>query len=324
MAENTIPGCFKYGCIGCLTLIALFAGLVFVAGAVQFSVDSEDPMPEQRQLSQDLPPSVGDTLLSDRPEGSTVLPLPQTPEFENAKGGTILLDLAMAEVFIEPGPADEPIRVDADFDAGRFDLVESFSEDEDGTWLYKLSFKPRKSLWSFFGNNKATDNRIELTIPRDRLVELVGEIGMGESESNLGGLWLRRVDLEYGMGDHFMEFREPLPYPMNSLRIDGSMGNVELRGIGNSSPREVSVEHSMGDLLIDLDGHWRNDAQIKGSLSMGQIRVWVPDEVRVDADADVSMGEVRVDTFDDSGLPDDTPLLSIDVDGSMGSVVIER
>ncbi len=85
-------------------------------------------------------------------------------------------------------------------------------------------------------------------IPRGRPIDLKGSIRMGESKTDLGGLWVRNVDLRYKAGDHFIEFREPLPFPMDRFKIEGSMGGLEIRGLGQASPSTVEVKQGMGEL----------------------------------------------------------------------------
>ena len=47
--------CFKYGCFGCLSLVAVAFGLLFLLSAIQMSNGSE-PTFEEKQTEQSLPP----------------------------------------------------------------------------------------------------------------------------------------------------------------------------------------------------------------------------------------------------------------------------
>lgn len=328
--ESRLPGCFKFGCFGCLALVALFVGLILLVGAIQVTFEPEDPSPVERQTTHDLPeppdlPLGGDPG-EDRPEVGEVLPLPEDIDLGGApRGGTLVLDLRMGEFILRPGPADEPIRIDADYDENSFELVENFSDGEDG-WRYEVSFGGKGGFFGLLmrGGGEGSRNRVEITIPRGHPVEIIGEIGMGESESDLGGLWVRRVDLQYGAGDHFLEFREPLPVPMEEFLVDSSMGSFEVSGLGEASPRRVQVDHGMGELLVDLKGTWRQDSEIDVDFSMGACRLWLPKNARIDIDrANVSMGEKRMSLPDESELPPDAPLLTLRLSGSMGELRVE-
>ncbi len=324
------PGCFKFGCFGCLALFALFVGLLLLAGAIQLSMGDQEPHPEERQTFRELPPAPEmperPAYAGDQPEMPDVLPLPESVEApEISAAGTIVLDLRLGRFNIRPGPADQPIRVDADYDSNAFNLEEKYTENDDGTWVYEVKFGGKGGLLgALFRGGGENRNRIEITIPRGHPVDVVGKIGMGESETDLGGLWVRRVELDYGAGDHFLEFREPLPFPMDDFLVDSSMGSLEVRTLGEASPRTVTVEHGMGELLVDLEGPWRRDAEIDVSFNMGECRLWLPRTARVDiARASVGLGEKRIARQDESSLPADAPVLTLNPSGSMGELTVE-
>ncbi len=328
--SGQVPGCLKYGCVGCLSVMALGVGGIFLVSAIHLTSDPEDPRPEQQQVERALP--VTSTVRSpatDQPQIGEVLPLPELDEFPDGENppatGRVVLNLKMGDFIIRPGPADQPIRIDADYDAGSFELTEELTEGDDGGWTYEVGFGSKRGMFGLLlsGGRHDIDNRIEITIPRGHPIDLVGEVGMGELEADLGGLWVRRVDLELGMGDHFVEFRDPLPYPMDSFRAQASMGNIEIRDLGDASPGSVEVEQSMGSLFIDLKGAWQGDAEVDVEFSMGECRVWLPEDVHVDIErASVGLGETSLDR-PRSDPPEDAPTLTLRLTGSMGEAEVE-
>lgn len=341
MNDEGARGCFKYGCIGCLTLIALVVGLVFLLAMIDLSVDHREPQPETKELSHDLPgrpilpeqplpPEMPLEAQPDAPGVPEILPLaegvaPKLPS--GVASGRVLLDISTAELAIVPGPPGEPIRVEADYDAASFELEEEFTSAEDGGWTYKLSFEPRGGFSGliFRGNDNA-HNRLKLILPSDYPIELRGKIGVGETEADLGGLWLREVDLGFGAGDHFLEFREPLREPMGSLKIKSSVGNVELRSLGNASPESVAVSHRIGELLVDLTGPWQRDAEVGVNFSIGECKVWLPDAARVELDhTSMAIGEVQSDEpRRPEDLPPGAPTLKLRLKGSIGELRVRQ
>jgi len=321
MSEKKNRGCFKYGCIGCLSLTAVLVIGIFAIGLINMASDRQ-PRPEEREFSQALPLPLEAPL----PPGVDAPDLPQTAAapYRGAKPGRLKLDLSAGDFTIVPGPAGEPVRVIADFDSNSFRLEEEFEETED-SWTYKVHFGMRGGWLGALlrGGTNGSKNHVEIIVPRDVLMDIVGEISMGESEIDLGGLWLRTVDLEMGMGEHFLEFGEPLPYPMESLLIESSMGELELREIGNASPTRIQVNHSMGESVIDLEGPWRTNSEIDISFGMGQCNVWLPDSARIDLQRKrVSMGEVSggIDSAANDALPANAPVLTVELSGSMGEL----
>ena len=331
--SGQVPGCLKYGCVGCLSTMALAVGAVFLISAIHLTSDPEDPRPEQRQVERPLPaaptpPADVRSPATDQPQIGEVLPLPELEEFPQGGGeatGRVVLDLKMGEFIIRPGPADEPIRIDADYDAGSFELKEEMTPGDDGSWTYEVGFGSKRGMLGLVlgGGRHDIDNRIEITIPRGHPIELVGEVGMGEFEADLGGLWVRRVDVELGMGDHFVEFSDPLPYPMESFQAEASMGSVEVRSLGDASPGSVDVSHSMGELFVDLQGAWQDDAEVDIDFSMGECRVWLPEDVKVEIErASVGLGESSFDS-PRSEPPADAPTLALRLRGNMGEARVE-
>ncbi len=332
--KSRSKGCFKFGCFGCLAVFALFVGVLLLIGAIQLAMGDQDPNPQTQEASHDLPaapelpvlPELTEFPGGDQPDVPEILPLPEgvePPEIENA--GTIVLDLSMGDFEIRPGPAGEPIKVEADYDINAFKLVEDFTEDADGNWTYEISFNGKGGLLGMlFRGGGNSRNRVEVVIPRNHPVAIVGKIGMGESETDLGGLWVQRLDLEFSAGDHFLEFRDPLLFPMEEFLIDSSMGSVEIRSLGEASPAVVNVRHGMGELLVDLEGEWRTDAEIDIDFSMGECKLWLPRNARVDiASASVGLGEKSIDSRRQDDLPADAPLLTLNLSGSMGELRVE-
>jgi len=98
-----------------------------------------------------------------------------------------------------------------------------------------------------------------------------------------------------------------------------------VRSLGAASPGVVDVKHGMGEVLLDLKGDWRNDAQVRTDFSMGSCRVWLPKGVRVEIErASVSLGERSIDKADYSDLPADAPTIKLRASGSMGELRIEQ
>lgn len=321
------PGCFKYGCIGCLSVIALGFGLVLFLSALQF-VAQTDPEPVERLAEQVLPappapPAEPRAIDPDQPESVDLDPIPEL--VPNQSVGTLVLDFSMGDFNIQPGPAGEPIRVEADFDASKFRLKEEWSQGLEGNWTYEVAFEAKGGFWGLlFGGSGDVRNNVTVTVPRGQPMRIKGSMKMGESKADLGGLWLESYDLDYGMGDHFIEIREPLVAPMQSFTVRGSMGGLEIRNLGNGSPRVVDVEQGMGELFLDLTGPWQNDASVKAEFSMGGCRVLVPENARVDVTGGaVSMGESSINLPDVSALPEDAPRIDLVLGGSMGEVTVE-
>jgi len=318
--KSGVPGCVRFGCLGCLTLLAVGVGLLLMLGAMQMAFKPGEALMEQAEYSHPLPEAVPG-LLNESPEAREILPLPDSVE-PDVRPGRLELDLSLGKFTIKPGPAGQPIKVEADYDRKSFKLVEEFNSSEEGSWTYKVDFGSRHGAFSmFFG--KEANNRVVITIPRDQPLDIVGEIGVGESEVDLSGLWIRDVDLEVGIGEHEFVFREPPPFPMESFQLESSIGELTVRQLGNASPRTVTVKHNIGELFLDLQGAWQGDAEADLSLNIGEFDLRLPDNVRVELEGGkVTLGERRVARRAEENLPQDAPTLTIRATGNIGEINI--
>ena len=329
-------GCLKIGCTGCLTLFALILGLVFLTGALQMAFEPGEPNPATERFVHELPgppeppeppeppgsleaSGVLGVVSEDRAALPEVLPLPGATA---PPRGRVVLDLTVGNFVIQPGPEDQSIHVEADYDQANFELVESF-EEVDGEWIYRLEFGSRKGfLGLLFG--KESDSRIVLTIPKGHPVDILGEIGVGETEADFGGLSLRNLDLDLGVGEHFFEFREPLPEPMDSFFLNSSIGELEVRRLGDASPREVEVQHNIGEMLVDLQGDWQRDAEVELRFNIGDAQVWLPEETRTRVErARINIGDHRVDQPAVEADSEEAPTVTLSVEGNIGEVKVD-
>jgi len=328
---SRVKGCLKIGCIGCGGIACFFLISAIVVG-IGVAVSNEEPSLEQRELSRsvpgvDLPDGSHRPGFEADPSQATTddirQPLFRAADFGDVEGGIVDLRLSVGEFFVEPGPAGEPIRVEADFNANRYELKETYEPASgDDPWIYKVRFGP-KGFFKWFGIDEGRPPKVKVIIPRDSPFFLTGKITMGESDVELGGLWLTGVDLTTGMGEHAVSFSEPVARPIESFEVDGSMGALSIRDLGNASPRSTDVHLSMGELKVDLEGPWAQDAEVGIRASMGECTIRLPDRVNVDLRrASIGLGERTVRGIRDREPIPGAPTLRLSASHSMGELQI--
>lgn len=331
-------GCFKQGCFGCLGVAALTIFVFIGLAALQSAARNTPPEPVSVEHVHNLGGGAGGAAPSDAlpleaegtlPDGTQlgeVLPLPKTLVAPEPRPGRLVLDIGYGSFELRPGEPGEPLRVEADYDSRSFELEETFTEESDGTWSYDVRFGNKGGfLGLIMGSQGNANNHVIITLPPDHPVDIIGEVGVGEFDADLGGLWIPEIDLEMSAGEQTLRFDEPTREPMERLEVIGSVGELCLETLGNASPREVKVTHSVGDRHLDLRGAWRNDSDIKASFSIGEIRIDMPETARVEVGRqDISLGEVnKWEMKELPDLPEDAPVLKLDVQGSIGSIVLK-
>ena len=108
-----------------------------------------------------------------------------------------------------------------------------------------------------------------------------------------GGLTLDNVNITAAMGEHRIDFREPLAEDLRRLRLNTSMGNVIVENLGNARAEVISATGSMGNLTATLGGDWQPGTETEATFeqSMGELTVRVPSNIRVEADVRSAQGE---------------------------------
>ncbi len=321
-------GCWKIGCIGCAAMVLIPVGLIIVLAGLQVAQRDREPDPQRVETQHRLPGGLtAERLPSDENAESPALnEMSSGLAVVGGNAGTIELDFSMGDLRVVPGPEGSVLRVEGEYDRNKFELEEVFQDDEGSGWSYSLHFDSKGGMLGIMARGGVVegDNRITLYIPKGHEFRLVGTLGLGAAELDLGGLAVADIDLEIGLGDHEIGFREPTSIPVEQIVLESSLGGLELREIGNASPRVVDIDHSMGDLIVDLDGTWLRDAKVKVHLGLGGTRILAPRNAHLAVDkSSVALGEVRNDYDAGRALADDAPTVSLSVSGSMGELRID-
>lgn len=266
VSEGRRAGCLKGGCFGLLGCAGLCVLSALVVLALRAAMGVPEARPSSERLERALP-----SLPPEREALGTPLP---------ASAGRVVLAMGIGELEIEAGPPGEPIRVEADYDASQFELVDEFDPGSGDGWEYRVGLD-RAVAW-FRQRLDDEHIRVRIVLPRGVPFALEGQVGIGESRLELGGLWLTDVDLDFATGGHRVGFGEPLPEPLGRLRLRGKVGEMTVERVGNASPRECRITQRIGDVRVDLQGSWRQDSDVAVGLRLGGLEVALPREgVRV-------------------------------------------
>lgn len=291
----------KYGCFGCAGVVVLCVLLLVVLGATAF-FQTQSATVEERRLEQDLPRA--------EPSADFAIPVAE---------GRVVLDLAEAEFEIEPADPGEPLRVEASFDSNSFELVESREDDGEGGWIYRLSFRSTRTfnlgtLRSWFGGNPP---RVHVFLPLDVPMALEGRLQKGPTTMELGKLWLTEIDLDFSRGALLLGVSDPLAAPARSVVINGKMGALVARTLGNTSAQRMEIHGGMGAVVADLRGHWLNDSEIEVTVAMGGGEVRLPQDVTIRGLSD-QFARYNTGPEPDAELP--RPTLDVYVHFDMGNL----
>ncbi len=105
-----------------------------------------------------------------------------------------------------------------------------------------------------------------MTIPRGSPIDLNLQMTMGKSEVDLGGLTLGEVSVTAAMGEHSIDFHEPVVEGLRELRISTSMGKLALENLGNARAESIHASGNMGEVTANLGGAWPAGGTVQPQL----------------------------------------------------------
>ena len=293
---------------------------VMVARNAASNLGDPNPQPINRRISLPLPPG---------PEASSKS---ATGQADRGTPLHLTLDLQEGEFTIQPGAPGSDIEVTGEYAPGLFELTESQGTDSaTGARRATVRFRSKAPMWvrifGGIGNGDGNRPRLTVTIPRGMPLDLDLTTSMGRSEVDLGGLTLREVSVNAAMGEHRVDFHEPVVEGVRELRLSNSMGNLNIENLGNARANTITASGSMGNVIANLGGAWTPgaEANLNFEQSMGELTLRVPSNVRLEADVRESGKEGSSRTAD-VPPPDDpkAPTLRLKVNSSMGETRIVR
>ncbi len=244
-----------------------------------------------------------------------------------ASVGKIRLDLAYGNFTIRPGRPGEGVRVSGTYEPDAFRLEEQYEAQEDGSWEYRVTFGAEGGTWGmlFSGAGNDPQNELTITLPPDLPFDLVGVWGVGALEAELGGLWLRTVELEVKTGTQELSFTTPTQWPLQRLEIEKGIGELEIAQLGNASPQVTRIEQSIGSLQVDLGGSWQIDGEVQIQSRVGELAVDAPDQAQLQlAGTDVWVGENTLDQEAQETAPAiGVPTVSLSAKLSVGELRVD-
>ena len=155
------------------------------------------------------------------------------------------------------------------------------------------------------GDNQRSEWRIRLNDDVPQIIEC--KIGAGETELDLRGMLLERVDVDAGVGEHTI------------ILTDTSLP-------------ELTVDAGVGEVTIDLTGRWTNNLRTEIDGGIGELNLAVPTDVGVQLDVSGGLGSVDVPpgyvqdgrTYTNAAYDQAEYRLDIDVDAGLGSIDVEE
>jgi len=318
--------------IGCFSFVALlvvgFAIAVFYAKSTLADLGDTTPTRVERTIAIQTPPT--GSVPAEAPPAEAPASGTKPAEATGNEPMQLSMELQEGSFDIKPGKPNGRVQVEGQFSEALYELTQQ-TEMQNGTNRTTIRFRSKAPMWARMlagiGNNDNNRPKLTLLIPSSVPIDLSLNVSMGESRIDLGGLTLSDLGLELSMGNHEVDFREPVADGITRLRLNARMGNVRVENLGNARAKSVDASGSMGNLTVDLGGDWRPgaEAELSFTQSMGEVRVNVPTKVRLEADVrDAEGKQQRVGADADETKDPKAPVIKLRVSASMGEGRVTR
>ncbi len=138
-----------------------------------------------------------------------------------------------------------------------------------------------------------TRNEWDLEFPSGIPLEMDVKLGAGEGSLDFTGLQLATLDLDMGAGDFTLRFDEPNEIEMDRLTLDTGASKLEVRHVGNASPKQVTLQGGVGDITLDFTGAWDRSSDVQITTGVGSLTLRLPDDVGVQVETAGGLSHVE-------------------------------
>ncbi len=119
-----------------------------------------------------------------------------------------------------------------------------------------------------------TSTRLFLT--KKLPLALDAEMGFGESELDLSGLWLQDLNLETGANQARVYVRSPNPGSMDKCSISAGVGEFTMEGIGFLNTSKFDFNGGFGMYRLHFGGKLKKNLEANVSVGLGKLSLRIP------------------------------------------------
>jgi hypothetical protein len=132
-------------------------------------------------------------------------------------------------------------------------------------------------------NDVDRDSELEILVPRAAPLELDLDVTWGTIELQGKDLRFDALSIDMTGGELKADFPARSASDLRRITLDLNMGEMDVSGLGNLSWETLDVNGSIGSLTLDLTGELRMERRATIDLEIGEIVVYVPKGIAVEA-----------------------------------------
>jgi hypothetical protein len=139
--------------------------------------------------------------------------------------------------------------------------------------------------------------QLDVQLTPDLPVELELQFGAAEANLDLGGVRVRRLDVQTGASRTRLTIAQPNQETCRSAEFQVGAAQFHATGLGNLRAERLRVQGGVGDVVLDFSGDWAHDLNATVDMGLGSLTLRMPRDVGIRI---VRSG--RLSSFDSEGL----------------------
>jgi hypothetical protein len=176
------------------------------------------------------------------------------------------LEYGAGTLALGPGPSGTLYRTNLRYDARSFKPVVDYADS-----------RLRVGLSGSTGRGRnVRSGELDLRLSPDVPMDLQLKFGAAEAELQLGGIRVRRLDVQTGASKTTLNISEPNLERCQSAQFTVGAARFEASGLGNLNAEQLTVQGGVGEMVLDFTGAWPADLNGKVDMGLGSLTLRVP------------------------------------------------
>lgn len=178
-------------------------------------------------------------------------------------------------------PQDLLYQLESKYDDRSFDLDASYLQEQ-GEGELRVSIEGQNGInLKQLTRDDFGAGSLQLAVSSRMPVQLSMDLGAAEADLELGGLRIRRIELQTGASDTRVTFAEPNPEVAESCSFRAGAASLRAEDLGNSGCKTLAFDGGVGSMELDFSGKWKDDVTATVNVGLGSVNIHVPYDVGV-------------------------------------------
>lgn len=240
------------------------------------------------------------------------------------------VEFAAGEMSLHPASSGDLYDVELVYDGEAFEPLREWRRDGEVGFLKVGIDADHLNLGEWKDMDRAPA-RLDIGLGTEIPTVLSIMVGAAESDLELGGVPLTRLDLHTGASETRLRFERPNPVRMERMELRVGAADFEVEQLGNARFDTFDFAGGVGEVTLDFSGDWEGDATARIKLTLGSLTLRIPADIGVRITKSTVLtsfetsGFRKVDgAYESENWDEASEHLELHIDTKFGSVEVER